>query len=313
MSNQDSKYLHKPSKEQEELLAKAQWGKSERVTLTKHCLFEYTTIHKFGTIDKRSYRVHWTPVGSGSQDASDRERIARFISELPSNDFWQADLKTFDQIMEWFDWRDRAIDIAKCFLAGRDNPDNPLRKELKTGLIDEETYKDIRLDAELFENWWKLVQPNEQAIKAELEKVKSWGYPFNSSRELVEEMIREDLEGEFANCLKPYYAYNSRIMRLIAQLKHKHCTGELGGAESQDLFKLIDQNVPLPIWYDRVISVSQILVEQGNTCIKEHLVINGKIINRLARRQYQRERSQSTSQTWHKGRVIKGILPKWKT
>lgn len=134
--------------------------------------------------------MHWNPVGSDSQDASDRERIAKFIFELPSNDFWQGDLKTFDQIWEWFGWRDRAIDIAKCFLAGCGNPDNPLLKELKAGLIDEETYKDIRLDAELFENWWKLVQINEQAIKAELEKVKSWGYPFNSSRELVAEMIR---------------------------------------------------------------------------------------------------------------------------
>jgi hypothetical protein len=101
-------------------------------------------------------------------------------------------------------------------------------------------------------------------------------------------------------------------MKLIAQLKGKHCRGELGEAESQELFRLIDQNVPFPIWYDRVISVSQILVEQGNRCIKEHLETNSKIINRLARRQYQRERSQTTSQTWHKGRVIKGIMSKWK-
>jgi hypothetical protein len=261
MSDRNIENLHKPTKEQEELLANAQWGKSERVILTKHCLFEYTTTHKFETIDERSYRVHWTSVGSGSQDASDRDRIAKFISELPSNGFWQGDLKTFDQIMEWLGWRDRAIDIANYFSAGRGNSDNSLLKELKAGLIDEETYQDIRLDAALFDNWWKLVHLNEQTIKAELEKVKSWGYPFNSSRELVEEMIREDLEGEFVNCLKPYYAYNSRIMRLIAQLKRKHCRGELGEAESQEMLKLIDQNVPFPIWYDRVISVSQILVE----------------------------------------------------
>lgn len=313
MSARDNKNLHKPTKEQEELLAKGQWGEFEHVILTKHCLFEYTTTHKVGTVDKRSYQVQWNQVGSNSQDASERERIARFISNLPNEDFWLGDLKTLDLMMEWIRWKDRAIDIARYFLAGHDNPDNPLQREFKAGLIDEEKYKYIRSEAHLYENWWQLVQLNEQQIKAVLEKIKSWGYPFDSSRELVEEIIRADLEGEFSNCLKTRYVYDSKEIKQIAVLKRKHHRGELSETEWQELLKLIDQNAPYPIWYDRVISVAEVLAERGNTCIEKHLEINSKIINRLSRMQYQRERSQTTSNTWDKGINTPGIKPGWKS
>jgi hypothetical protein len=58
--------------------------------------------------------VHWNPVGDNSQNASEKERIANFISNLPSEDFWHGELKTLDQMEEWLGWKDRAIDIARC-------------------------------------------------------------------------------------------------------------------------------------------------------------------------------------------------------
>lgn len=304
--------LYKPTKEQEELLKNAKWGESERVILTKHCLFEYTLIREQGTLATLLPQVHWHFVGSDSADASDRERIAWFISDLPGQYFWQGYLKTMDLMMEWTWWKDRAIDIAKCFLVGRNNSDNPLLNERKAGLLDEEMYKYIRYEADLYENLWQLIQLNEQPIKAELEKVKRWGYPFASSRELVEEIIRADLDGEFSNCLKERYIYNPRINRKIATLKRKDHREGLSEAERQELLTLIEQNAPYPIWYDRVISVAEYLAEQGNQCIKQHLEINSEIINRLKRKQYQRERSKATSYTWDKGKKIRGIKPGWK-
>ena len=304
--------LHKPTKEQEELLKKVKWGEFERVILTKHCLFEYTLIQEPGTLAQLSYQVHWNPVGSISPDASDRERIASFISDLPNQDFWQGDLKTRDLMREWMLWKDRAIDIAKCFLVGRNNSDNSLLSERKAGLLDEEMYKYIWCEADLYENLWQLIQLNEQQIKAALEKVKEWSYPFASSCELVEEIIRTDFEGEFANCLKERYAYNPRKIRRIATLKRKAHSKGLSEAERQELLTLIEQNTPYPIWYDRVVSVVEHLAKQGNQCIQKHLEINSKIINRLARMQYQRERSEAISSTWDKGEKIRGIKPGWK-
>lgn len=91
MSDRNVKDLHKPTKEQEELLAKAQWGKSAHVTLTKRCLFEYSRVHKVGAIEKFFFRVHWNSVGNDSQDASDREQnsfsritLCKSLCSLPS-------------------------------------------------------------------------------------------------------------------------------------------------------------------------------------------------------------------------------------
>lgn len=309
MSDRDIQALYELTEDQQELLEKAILGENQRIFLTKHCIYIDTTTEEFSDIYGLDQHVFWNLVGSKSAESSDREKFARFISELPGNYFFEGYLKTDDQVGEWMRWRDRLIDFAKYFLAGINNRANPLLKERKAGIIDEETYLSIRVTAQLFDNWWQLVMLNEEPIKAALEK--TCGYPFSCGRELVEEMIRGDIEGEFSNCLKSYYVYNSKVIRDIATLKHKQHRGELDEVEEQELYKLIDLNSAFPIWYHRVISVCEYLAERGNQSIAEHLAINGKIINRLSRGQFKRERSRSTSKTWSNGKLSKGIVPKW--
>jgi hypothetical protein len=258
--------------------------------------------------------MRWQRIGDESTEASDRERIARFISDLPNGDFIHVSKSLF-QVEEWMAWKDRAVRIAKCFLAGRGQPVSPLARDLENGSIDEWLHDYIWLEAELYENWWKLVHTKESSIKAALKPI--WKYPFNSSLELFQEMVRADLEGEFANCLKSRYCYKAKEIKKIAILKRKAHRGELSKPEQEQMYELIDKHAPYPIWYDRVISVSEWLAKR-DPFIQERLRTNGEIIDAIAKMQIKRnfppnpKHHKDVSHTWEKGIRRKGIKPGWK-
>jgi hypothetical protein len=307
--------MHQPTKDQEELLNKANWDNYEHTLLSKHCLFQYT-IHEVGSVLKLPCQVLWNPVGNNAENASDKEHIANFISNLPGELFWYGDITTLDQALEWIFWKDRTIDIARCFLAGTDNSTNPLLDDLENERIDKWTYKYIWLEVKLFTNWWDLVRQNELEIKDLFQKHKSWGYPFKCSRELLEEMIREDIENEFYKCFKKRYVYKSKEIKDIAFLKRKLHKDKLLPEDellvTQKMYELIDRNVVCPIWYDRVIAVCNLLAKKGNQIAQQNFEINSQIIDSLSKMQIKRFCKKSNSYTWEKGKKYQGIKPGWK-
>ncbi len=280
-----------------------------------YCIADYI-IQDVGLRDsfKACIEMRWQRIGDESTEASDRERIARFISDLPNGDFIHESKSLF-QVEEWMAWKDQAVRIAKCFLAGRGQPDSPLARDLENGSIDEWLHDYIWLEADLYENWWKLVHTKEGSIKVALKKI--WGYPFNSSLELFQEMVRADLEGEFANCLKSRYCYKAKEIKKIAILKRKAHRGKLSKPEREEMYALIDKHGPYPIWYDRVISVSEWLAKR-DPFIQERLRTNGEIIDAIAKRQIKRncdprlKHHKDISHTWENGIRGKGIKPGWK-
>lgn len=311
MSARDNKNLHKRTKEQEELLAKVQWGSYEHVQLTKHCLLEYT-VHKVKTIDEISFQVHWNKVGSDSQDASDRERIARFISNLPSQGSRKGGLRSLAHIQEWVIWKDHAIDIARYFLVGRGQSDDLPLKELKDGLIDKFSYDYLWTEVDVYENLWELLHQSGETIGVVCRR--NWDYPFKSNLELMQEIIREDLEGEFSLRLGRRYMYVSSQIGKIAKLKRKDCKGGLSNIEQKTLYRLIDQHSAFPTWLNRVLLVSEALAAKGDSTIQKHLATRSKNIDALSKLQIKRDCDPSLkthkrrTHTWNNGILKEGVL-----
>lgn len=283
----------------------------------RHCIIRCESLQSFKTFDKVYIRVFWDTVGNDSPTATDRERIARFISTLP--DFFRVleEKITIDTLQAWIVAKDAAVQIARCFLAGRSQPDNPLLRDLEDGLIDQYLHDYWWLESDLYENLWKLVSLRERKIKAVLAKI--WGYPFTSSRDLMQQIIQEDLEGEFCQIFKPRYSYKSSEIQKIAKLKRKLHRNELSDTEQKQMWHLIDRHAPYPMWCDRVVSVCKSSVVRGDTFIQTRMRIHGEIIDGLCKMQIRAECTPSLrhhrprSHTWENCKQTAGITPGWKS
>lgn len=282
----------------------------------RHSIISCESLQSFKTFDKVYFQVFWDKVGTDSPTATDRERIARFISTLPDFFCVLEEKITIDTLEAWILAKDAAVRIARCFLAGRSQPDNPLLRDLEDGLIDQWLHDYKWLESDLYENLWKLISLRERLIKTALAKI--WGYPFTSSRDLMQQIIQEDLEGEFCQIFKPRYSYKSGEIQKIAKLKRKFHRDELSDAEQKQMWQLIDRHAPYPMWYDRVISVCQSLAVRGDVFIQTRLRIHGEILDGICKMQIRAEctpslrHHRSRSHTWENCKKITGIVPKWK-
>jgi hypothetical protein len=130
--------------------------------------------------------------------------------------------------------RDKAVDIALCFWADEEPP--YLKRQLEEGAIDQFSYKYSLAETKIYKNLWRLVQANELAIEETLSR--NWEFPFDSSRALFVETVREVLEGEFLNCFKKRYIYNASKMNRIAKLKRRMHQGNISKTEEEELYHL---------------------------------------------------------------------------
>jgi hypothetical protein len=121
-----------------------------------------------GKITKFEGNFYSESAGKNSTSATNKEKIAFYISNLPSTD-WTIDLN-FAQTCEWIIHRTLAIRIAKCFLDEVSQPDDPLIWELNEGTIDEYQLKYYRLLCNRLKNLWTLITRYEKKIKQVLAK-----------------------------------------------------------------------------------------------------------------------------------------------
>jgi hypothetical protein len=183
--------------------------------------------------------VTWKPLGNDAVQASDKMRLVRFLTELPSADFI-PELATIDQLFEWVNLKNNCIDIAKCWLAGHELPDNPLAGYQMEGMDSGKAYHDyIWLSAKFFENLWELAEQKYGKIKSSFVKQR-WKYPFNGPRPFIEEIFANYINSEFAPHLKDGHQVKVGDSRLISDLGRKHVKGDdLSEKEQKKLDDLV--------------------------------------------------------------------------
>ncbi len=251
-------------------------GKNKIAFQGNHCIAGLVIVQEFGKIAKAELIAEWEVINSNA--ATDQEKIAHFISSLPT----LSEEKCHpDQVCEWVRRKDWAVKLAKCYQAGKGQPDNPLLRELEDGLIDQWKHDYIWLECDLYENLWKLIKLRGRQIKSAIKR--AFGdFPFACGRELMEEIIRADIDDEFRQCLKKKYEWKPTHLKEIAKLKRKMHRDEISDPELERLYALIDQHAPYPIWYDRLLSVCEVLAER-DPFISTRLNINSDIIDGLCR------------------------------
>jgi predicted nucleic acid-binding protein len=209
-------------------------------------------------------------------------------------------------------YRDQAIVLALCFWA--DEEQLFLKDELKEGRIDQFSYNYALAVAKIYKNLWKLIKVDETGIQKILSNASN--FPFDSSRALFVEIVREVIEGEFCSCLKRRYIYNASHINKIAKLKRKVHQETASSAEISKLYKLIDQYVPFSIWLNRLLIVADRLSSK-NSLVKEYLENYRDGISTLAKLQIQRDcnpdfrHHKISTHTWERGQRYQGVLS-WK-
>lgn len=212
---------------------------------------------------------HCESVGKNSPSATDKERIAFYISSLPSDD-WTIDIN-FAQVCEWIIHRTWAIRIAKCFLAGYNQRDNTLDCELNEGRIDEYQRDLTWLVSDKYENLWKLITRKEKKIKTAL--IKTGEYPFTDSCELFQEIIKALIESNFLKCFQRNYINRPREIKSLTNLSRHQLNGkDLSQIQEEKLNNLTKKYRPQNPWYERLIQVSTNLAESDDI-IRAHMQI----------------------------------------
>lgn len=259
--------------------------------------------------------IVWTPVGDDSLEATDKVRIARFISELPSRVLVE-EFTTLDQVYRWMEWKDKCIWIAKCFLAGHKHLDNPLLRELEEGTIDKYYHDNVWLTVDLYENLWKLIHLKGKLVKAAFLK-QGWDYPFKCSRELLEEIISSFIDGEFSNVLKSHYVEHAGEFRKIATLGRKNNKDFLSTQERQRLTELTKKHSQPNVWLERLLAVGNALAE-WDSFVQVRMNIHQEIMDGIAAFQVvanfkpELKKHGQTSYTWQNGVKVSGTKPGWK-
>lgn len=260
--------------------------------------------------------VGWEPVGDNSPSFSEKMKLARFISELPSCNFIQ-ELKTLDQLIAWVMAKDFCILLAKLFIAGYGSvPDNPLQPMIDSGEISLRCYNTMLLSSDLYRNLWELIVFKQRLLKTQF-IYQGWEFPFKPYRLLMEEIIRTDVDGEFANILKERYVAKAQDYRVIAELGKKNLNGTLSCKERNLLTNLSVTHSGGNEWLTRLIAVAESLA--SDRFIKTKVDTHRTIMNAIASRQIQeakcpelRSSQGEASATWIDGVKFAGIQPNWK-
>ena len=233
--------------------------------------------NKIGSVVKYEGHFYCESVGKDSSDASDEEKIAFYISNLPNED-WAIDLN-FAQMCEWIIHRTLAIRIAKCFLVGHSQSNQLLLLELNQGTIDQYQIEYNLLLTDRLENIWKLISRKEKKIKTAL--ARQWEYPFKNCLELFQEIVRPLIEGNFVECFEKNHINRPREIKKLATFSRNQLkNNDLSIAQKETLEKLIQKYHPHNPWRDRVIQVASILAEKDDL-IRPHLEIDKVLTDAL--------------------------------
>jgi hypothetical protein len=227
------------------------------------------------------FRMEYTTVGSNSNTATDREKIAYYISSTP--DVYQLDKYkipiTEDILYQLADCRNYAVRIAKCFFFDKVN--KPLERDLEEGLIDEFERDLSLLNGEFYENIWKIISNKWKKIKPLMAKTFD-DFSFNSELQLMERIIDEHLTEPFINFTTAgYKEYSPHRHKTMWKLRLKSTKEELTDKEQKKLKQITKERAntkgEINKWTGRFLGACMILAEK-DTYIAAHLSIYTELV-----------------------------------
>lgn len=275
---------------------------------------KYCSVKGYHLPDQTTFWVpSWQEVGADSETSTEEEFIAYAISSLPHTD-WFVNFQTLDQVNHWVVLRDCSIKIAYCFLAEQGQLNNPLLKQLEASQITSFEYEYACVEAKIYSSFWNALRINGEILTKSLKSYKSC-YSFTSIHKLFIEVMREDLEGEFCQCLRPRSIYNATQADEIAKLKSKQYKSGLSAREQKKLYSLIDRNVyDFAGLYNDVLKLVQKIAQNDSTTARylEAYYRHHQDLNKL---QIQKNCVPELrvfaqpSYTWDRGIYLEGFLP----
>lgn len=280
----------------------------------RYCYLKYLSTTPRGNFSISDVEYCYCSVGS--PNGTEEEQIAFFISGLPNPKLLDGGKNLCQGVLDiWVAYKDSCVELAKCFLFTKGKEDDPFLESLSKKEINRSEYEYEWLKGELYKNLWHLIHHNSELIIKSLQK--NWDYYFVSDIDLMCEIVRGVIEGEFSRYLLNIYQYNASEIDDINKLKRKMHRNELSVVEKEKLWNLIDKHTAKAIWFDRVITIANALADHGINEIKTNLDIHSKIIDAMARFNIKRVRnpalrSPRKSHYCVEGVITEGTIPKWK-
>ncbi len=243
--------------------------------ITPECLVELDIALKTKERIKLDFCVYWKSIGNDSEVSSEKERIYHYISKLPSEDFLQ-DIRTLEQLREWVNLKNFSLQLTKCWQVFGSSED-PLYRDFERGWIDWWLHDHIWLEVALYENLWQLIchkgedikaifnqmrfhqslsSPDEQTAALRKSKIScsklpkklrryllQEQYSFSSTCELLQEIVKQMIDEQFSNYLKPHYIENAKDFKKIATLTRHDCKAKgLSMKEREEQYSLVEKH-----------------------------------------------------------------------
>ena len=258
------------------------------------------------------FRMEYTTVGSNSNTATDREKIAYYIASTPDVcQLYKYKIPiTEDILYQLTGCKNYAVMIAKCFFFDKVN--KPLAWDLEEGLIDEFERDLCLLNGEFYENLWKIISNKWKKIKPLMAKTFD-DFSFNSELQLMKRIIDEHLTEPFINfTTAKYKEYSPHRHKLMHKLSLKSIETELTDKEQKTLKKITKERAnskgEINKWTGRFLGACMILAEK-DTYIAAHLSIYTELVKAIYAYNLKRHCNPSlsshraTSHSWVNGRI----------
>ncbi len=247
------------------------------------CILTDITLKVRPDYAKCQLNIDWHKIGQISPTASNREIIARTICDTPDATRLLEKPITIEILNDWCLCKDNSVRIAKCFLSGKSEPDDPLLREKEDEIIDSFTYEHIWLETALYETLWRLINTKGDKI-LKIFKQRWKDASFQSKVELMQELIREDLSEQFyARVHSKFYQYNPKLDKELQILNSQPIFSDADNRRRENLINRLYPHTKHSLWNQRLRSVLDALVEKGDVFVHTHLKIIGEIKRGLAK------------------------------
>jgi hypothetical protein len=237
----------------------------------------------------------------------DKKRLVQFFSELPNEAFLEK-VKDSCQLEAWVNAKTECLWIAQCLMAGQEFPDNPLICPLEQGEIDRFRHDYLWLVTDYYNNLWWLLNTKHQEISKSL---KNEGYHQSTPLFLIEQIAKENIEGEFQKIFKSHYTFSEYDLRHICTYSRKSCTGQIEADEQQKFEQLLEKHSNPSIWLKRLLRVCTVLAERDQlvqAAMKKHYAICHAMYSMLENSTYKSEiRHHGKSYTFLNGKKFEGV------
>lgn len=229
-------------------------------------------------------------------------KVIYLVGKLPDEHLYKLS-KTQEQVRFWLASRYFQNLVSCCWHARFTGEDDPLKPLLSSGELNQDIYDRVWLVVDFYEQLWGLVQLVTPYVQSELSETK-WKFLAESAYKLFARLIWNEVNSDFAVCLKPYHEFSARKYEKAYRLAAKRVKEGLNLLEEKKLHGLLNQERS-DLLLQVVIAVAYQRATKSRLALKSKLEMFHLSISKL----YEKEATISRkigSFAWRNGRLSKG-------